>query len=199
MRAAQVAKVAGLVAAALVVGFFTVEGSYALWNRLVPAGAGTVQSADFIITLTSSHNSGTYQMVLADGTPATVAIDSVAAPLAKLFPGAPVYAAVSVKNATAAGSAFTVWATVGPPVVSGSGPSGGLSQYLSLQSAVAPSLNQCSSLPAAAYQSTFPGVQITKGGSAIICFRVLLAPTAPSALQGESASIAVPLHVEQIP
>lgn len=199
MRAAQAVKVAGMVAAALVVGFFTVEGSYALWNRLVPATAGTVQSADFVITLTGSHNSGTYPMVLSDGSPATVAIDSVAAPLHQLFPGAPLYAAVSVGNATAAGSAFTVRATTGPPAVTDSGPSGGLSQYLSVQSAAATSLNQCSSLPASTYQSTFPGVQISKAGSAVICFRVLLTTTAPSTLQGESASIAVPLHIEQIP
>lgn len=199
MRAAQAAKVAGLVAAALAVGFCTVEGSYALWNRHFPATAGTVQSADFVVTLTGSHNSETYPMVLSDGSAATVAVDTTATPLDQLFPGAPVYAAVSVGNATVAGSAFTVRATTSPAVVTDSGPNGGLSRYLSLQSAVAASLDQCSSVPAAAYQSAFPGVQIPKGDSAVICFRILLSTTAPSTVQGESASIAVPLHVEQMP
>jgi len=41
-------------------------------------------------------------------------------------------------------------------------------------------------------------VQIPKGTSAVICFRIQLSPQAPSTLQGQSASVAVPLFVEQI-
>ena len=198
MRAARTATVTGLVAAGVALGLATVGGSYALWNRLVPAGTGTVRSADLLVTLTGSNNAGTHDMVLADGTPATVALTSTAAPLAQLFPGVPVYAGVSVGNATAAGSAFTVLATPGPAVMTDTGPGTGISGYLSVQAATAPDMAQCASVPSGDYQDNFPGVQIPKGTSAVICFRIQLSPQAPSTLQGQSASVAVPLFVEQI-
>jgi hypothetical protein len=110
-----------------------------------------------------------------------------------------VYAGVSVGNATAAGSAFTVRATLPQPVlITDNGPGTGIAQYISVQSAVATNLTQCPTLPADAYKDSFPGVLIPKGGSAVICFKIQLSPAAPSALQGQSASIAVPLFVEQI-
>lgn len=199
MRPARAGKAAGLIVAAVVLGMITVQGSYALWNRLVPASAGAVRSADFLVTLTGSNNAGTYDMVLADGTPAAVALTSTSDPLDQLFPDVPVYAGVSVGNATAAGSAFTVMATSpGPAVITDTGPGAGLASYLSVQSATAADFGQCSSVPAAAYQDSFSGVQIPKGGSAVICFRIQLSTGAPSALQGQSVSIAVPLFVEQI-
>jgi hypothetical protein len=195
----RAAKVAALIGAGVALGLTAVGGSYALWNKLIPAGTGTVRSADFLVTLTGSNNSGTYNMVLPDGTPATVALTSAAAPLDQLFPGTPVYAGVSVGNATAAGSPFTVKATLPQPAVStDNGPGTGLAQYISVQSAAATNLTQCPTLPADAYQNSFPGTLIPKGGSAVICFKIQLTPAAPSALQGQSASIAVPLYVEQI-
>lgn len=199
MRPARAGKAAGLMAAAVVLGLVTVQGSYALWNKLLPASAGTVRSADFLVTLTGSNSAGTYDMVLPDGTPAAIALTSAAAPLNQLFPGVPVYAGVSVRNATAAGSAFTVMARLpGPVVITDTGPGAGLSAYLSVQSATAAELGQCSSVPDSAFQETFPGVQIPKGDSAVICFRIQLSAQAPSTLQGQSVSIAVPLLVEQI-
>lgn len=188
-----------LAAAGVALGLSAVGGSYALWNRTVPAGAGTVRSADFLVTLTGSNNSGTHNMVLADGTPATVALTSSAAPLDELFPGTPVYAGASVGNATTAGSAFTVKAGLPEPaLITDAGPGTGLAQYLSVESAAATDLTECPALPAAAYQTTFPGVEIPKSGSAVICFRIQLTAGAPSGLQGQAASIAVPLSVEQI-
>lgn len=199
IRPARAAKITALIAAGLALGLTAVGGSYALWNKVVPADAGTVRSADFLITLTGSNNTGTYDMVLADGTPATVALTSAAAPLNQLFPDTPVYAGVSVGNATTAGSAFTVRATLPQPfLITDTGPGTGLSQYLSVQTATAADLTQCPTIPASAYHDTFPGVQIPKGGSTVICFRIQLTETAPSTLQGQSASIAVPLFVEQI-
>ena len=200
IRPGWAAMTTALVAAGIALGLTAVGGSYALWNKVLPAGAGTVRSADFLVTLTGSNNAGTYSMVLADGTPASVSLTSTAAPLAGFFPDTPVYAGVSVGNATAAGSAFTVMAKLpGPVVITDKGPGNGLSQYLSVQSATAADHTQCSAVPAAEYQSIFPGVGIPKGGSAVICFRIQLAAGAPSNLQGQSASIAVPLSVEQTP
>lgn len=192
-------KFTALIAAGTALGLTAVGGSYALWNKLVPAGAGTVRSADFLITLTGANNSGTYNMVLADGTPATVSLTSAAAPLNQLFPGTPAYAGVSVGNATTAGSAFTVRATLPQPFrITDTGPGTGLSQYLSVQSAMAAHMTDCPAVPAAGYQNSFPGVNIPKGSSAVICFKIQLTADAPSVLQGQTASITVPLSVEQI-
>ena len=199
-RPVRAAKITAMIAAGVALGMTAVGGSYALWNKLVPAGTGTIRSADFLITLTGSNNTGTHNMALADGAPATVQLTSIAAPLDELFPGTPVYAGVSVGNATTAGSAFTVKATLPKPaLITDSGPGTGLSQYLSVQSTVGTNLTQCPTVSASAYQNSFPGVQIPKGGSAVICFRIQLTDAAPSVVQGQSASIAVPLFVEQIP
>jgi hypothetical protein len=199
IRPVRAAKITALIAAGVALGMTAVGGSYALWNRLVPAGAGTVRSADFLITLTGSNSTGTHDMVLADGTAATISLTSVAAPLDHLFPDTPVYAGVSIGNATAAGSPFTVMATLpGPALITSTGPGTGLSQYLSVKSATAADLSQCPALPPSAYEDSFTGVEIPKGGSSVICFKIQLTTAPPSALQGQSASIAVPLFVEQI-
>lgn len=199
-RPVRAAKFAGVIAAGVALGMAAVGGSYALWNKSIPAGTGIIRSADFLITLTGLNNTGTYDMVLPDGTPATVQLTSAAAPMDQLFPGTPVYAGVSVGNATTAGSAFTVKATLPEPaLITDTGPGTGLSQYLRVQSATATNLSQCPTVSASAYQTAFSGVQIPKGGSAVICFRVQLTDAAPSVLQGQSAAIAVPLTVEQIP
>lgn len=198
IRPVRAAKATAYIGAGIALGLAAVGGSYALWNKLVPAGAGTVQSADFLITLTGSNNPGTYNMVLSDGTPATVSLTSAATPLEDLFPGTPAYAGVSIGNATIAGSAFTVSATLpGPPVIADSGPGTGLSQYLSIQYATAADLVGCTA--GLGYQDTFSAMQIPKGGSVAVCFRIQLTAAAPSELQGQSVSIAVPLSVAQIP
>ncbi|WAP51141.1 hypothetical protein OL239_14825 [Arthrobacter sp. ATA002] len=47
MKNLRVLKAAGLIVAAVVLGLMTVQGSYALWNAVVPSNAATIQAADF--------------------------------------------------------------------------------------------------------------------------------------------------------
>jgi predicted ribosomally synthesized peptide with SipW-like signal peptide len=199
MRTLTAVKSAGLVAAAAVLGLLAVPGTYALWNAVVYADPGTVRAADFTVYLTGSHSTGIHDMVLADGSPATVSLTSTAASLGELYPGASVYAGVRIDNATEAGSDFTVLAgPAGPAVVTDTGPGTGLSSYLDIRPAPATGLEQCPLVPDSVYLESFTGVRIPKGGSGVICFRIQLSAQAPSGVQGQSASIAVPLRVEQI-
>ncbi|MBO0908173.1 hypothetical protein [Arthrobacter sunyaminii] len=51
MKSLRALKATGLILAAVVLGLMTVQGSYALWNAAVPSNAGTIQAADFKVTV----------------------------------------------------------------------------------------------------------------------------------------------------
>ena len=76
-------KAAGLIAAAVVLGLLTAQGSYALWNTTAPANAGTVQAADFKILLNNVEMSK----------PTPIALD-----IGELAPGTPAYTSLTVAN-----------------------------------------------------------------------------------------------------
>ncbi len=79
MTSTRALKAAGLVLIAVVLGLLTVQGSYALWNKTVNAGAGTIQSADFRISLTDTNTNNFTNMTLADGTAATLSLTTTPA------------------------------------------------------------------------------------------------------------------------
>ena len=68
MKSTTTLKAAGLVLIAVVLGMLTVQGSYALWNKSVSSNAGTVQAADFRISLTDTDAIDRALARIADGT-----------------------------------------------------------------------------------------------------------------------------------
>jgi hypothetical protein len=191
MHTATALRTALAVAAALVLGLLVAPASHALWSVLVPSNAGTIQAASFSVPLTGSPSNVTQEMVLPDGRSGTLSLTGAQVP--QLSPGASATAGVQITNNTNAGSTFMIRVSVpSQATVSGS-----LAGYLSIRYGSAATLAGCA---AAIYGSAGQTValNIPKGGSAVMCFRVELASAAPSSALGQSATISVPLYAAQV-
>ncbi len=198
MRTPRALKAAGLVLAAVVLGLLTVQGTYALWNAAVSSNAGTVSAADFRVSLTDGPTNRTTNMTLDDGTaagkPATLALSTT--PVGVLVPGRPIYAGVQLGNVTNAGGDFNIRATAGAPKITNFSGSG-IADNLVVKAAAAATVAQCQSATLYANAASTANVLIAKNASAVLCFQVTLAANAPGSLQGQSASISIPLTVDQ--
>ncbi|WP_285245533.1 hypothetical protein [Pseudarthrobacter sp. fls2-241-R2A-127] len=195
MRTKRALKAAALIAAAVVLGLFTVQGTFALWNASAVAAPGTVSAASFDVALTAVNSGATTNMTLANGTPANLALS----PAGTLGPGTSVSGGVVVTNNTNAGGQFNTTITVGQPTVANSG-SGTLASYIIVNSKTAASTTECSSSTGYAQISTSGLVSPTlgKGGSTIFCFQVSLASGAPSTVKGQAVTITLPLTARQL-
>jgi predicted ribosomally synthesized peptide with SipW-like signal peptide len=196
MRRFRLMKAAGLVLAAVLLGLLAVQGSYALWNQAASANAGTVQAADFRVSLTDTQTSNTTNMTLSDGTAAAIALTT--SPAGAVVPGLATYAGVQLGNVTNAGGPFTIRAAIGStPTVSDAG--SGLASYLTVKAVAATSLDQCSSaaLYTSALVTDLPNMTIAKGGTGVFCFQVALSAAIPAALAGSAAGVTIPIVVTQ--
>ena len=195
MRTKRSLKAAALIAAAVVLGLFTVQGTFALWNASAVAAPGTVSAASFDVALTAVNSGATTHMTLANGTAANLALS----PAGTLGPGTSVSGGVVVTNNTNAGGQFNTTITVGQPTVANSG-SGTLASYIIVNSKTAASTTECSSSTGYAQISTSGLVSPTlgKGGSTIFCFQVSLASGAPSTVKGQAVTITLPLTARQL-
>lgn len=197
MKSAYAVKASGLVLMAVVLALLTVQGSYALWNTAASSDAGTVQGADFRISLTDTLSGHVTDMTLDDGTVASLALSSTSA--GTVIPGHSSYSGVQVENLTDAGGAFTVRASTGTPIIGGSTGSS-LAQYLSLTTVSATSLAECSqgALYDGVVSTGSATIEIAKNGTGVLCFQITLSATMPGSLTGQSAQVAIPITVNQL-
>lgn len=197
MKSTRALKATGLVLIAVVLGLLAVQGSYAVWNKSVSATAGTVQAADFQVSLTDIASQRQTDMTLADGTAATLALSTT--PIGTVIPGQSSYAAVQLGNKSDAGGDFTILATTAAPVIT-NGAGSQLAQYLELKVVAAPSMAQCNAetFNAGPANSGTAEINIPKTGTGAFCFQVTLAANMPAALSGQTATVAVPITVTQI-
>ncbi|MER2133582.1 MAG: hypothetical protein ABS910_02745 [Arthrobacter sp.] len=177
MKSLRPLKAAGLVLAAVVLGLMSVQGSYALWNAVVPSNAGTVQSANFSILVNGEEMTGTQQTVNLPG-------------LSAIKPGESTYATALVKNDANASSNMRVQ----PAVVIDEVPSE-LRGYMTVQAA---NLGAAQSCEKAVYEATPKFPEIAKGATATICFKVELRANTPGNLLGGLISVPVNLTVSQM-
>lgn len=190
MRTATAIRTGLVLAVAVVLGLMAAPAAQALWSVFVPSNAGTIQAADFSVQLTGSPLNATQEMVLEDGTPATIALTGTGG-VGKLSPGASVTAAVQVANTTNAGSDFTIRITL--PVQAEIAQD--LANHLTLTYANASSLAECSTVTYAPRGQL--AMDIPKGKWSVLCFRIELSSSAPSTVSGQSGSISVPLQANQ--
>lgn len=181
MRTTSALKTAALLAVAVVLGLGTVQGSLAAWNATTASAAGTVQAADFAVTLTSAG--GAAQRLTTNGQSSTVALPA----LTGLKPGQTQAVPVTVTNATDAGRGdFTIELTTAvlPP-------NGAASKFLKVTAGLQSS-GSCpaSGLPAAA--------RLKQGGSATLCVAVTLDAQAPATAGGQANTISVKLTAAQV-
>ncbi|WP_285319271.1 hypothetical protein [Pseudarthrobacter sp. lyk4-40-TYG-27] len=195
MRITRSLKAAALIAAAVVLGLFTVQGTFALWNASAVAAPGTVSAASFDVALTAVNSGTTTNMTLANGAAANL----VLSPAGTLGPGSPVSGGVVVTNNTNAGGQFNTATTVGQPTVANTG-GGTLASYIIVSAKIAVSATECSSSTGYAQIGTGGLVSPTvgKGGSTIFCFQVSLASSAPSTVKGQAVTISLPLTARQL-
>ncbi|MET1088881.1 MAG: SipW-dependent-type signal peptide-containing protein [Arthrobacter sp.] len=195
MRAKRTLQAAALIAAAVLLGLLTVQGSYALWNASVTATAGTVTAASFDVALTAASTGTTTNMTLATGASANL----VMGPTAALLPGGSVRAAVVVTNNSNAGGTFNTAVTVEPATVANlSG--GSLAQYLTVTAKKAASAAECDTTSGYAAIATAGLVSpaVPKTGSTVFCFQVTLSSSAPSAVKGDAVNITHKMTARQL-
>jgi predicted ribosomally synthesized peptide with SipW-like signal peptide len=192
-------RAAALIAAALLLGLLTVQGTYALWAANASATPGSVSAASFNVSLTGLPSGQVTNMTLAGGGAASLALTTSGTPLAALTPGAAVRSSVSATNNSDAGGQFSISITAGAPAVTNVG-AGSLAQYLTLSAKTAVSSTECNTSTGYA-QLTSAGLTtaaVPKGGSTVVCFEVKLSSTAPATVKGQAVSISIPLTASQL-
>lgn len=191
MRTATAVRTGLTVAVAVVLGLLVAPASHALWSVLVPSNAATIQAANFSVQLTGSSSNVTQEMVLPDGKSATLSLTGTQVP--QLYPGTSAIAGVKITNSTNAGSDFAIRVSVPSEATI----SGSLVGNLSLSYGSATNLAGCAT---AIYGAGWQAVahNISKGGSAVICFRVELLSSTPSSALGQSGAISISLQAAQI-
>jgi hypothetical protein len=192
-------RAAALIAAAVLLGLLTVQGSYALWAANASAAPGTLSSASFNVSLAGQPSAQSTNMTLAGGQSAHLSLTTVGAPLAGLTPGTAVYASVTAANNSDAGGPFSISITAGAAALTNVG-SGSLAQYLTVNTKTAAFAADCSS--ASGYTpltaTGFASSPIQKGGTAVLCFEVRLAGSAPYSVKGQAVTISLPLTAHQL-
>ncbi|WP_269938279.1 hypothetical protein [Arthrobacter sp. HY1533] len=196
MKTTRTLKATGLVLIAVVLGLLTVQGSYALWNKVATSNAGTIQAADFNVTLAKNLTDKPISMTTDQGTAATLQLTTK--PLGVVKPGDSAYAGVQVGNMTNASADFKIQVLLGAPTITNNNSQWPLAQYLSIKAVEAPSLAECGSALFSPSTPASPApLEIAKGANGVFCFQVSLAATMPATFNGQAASISVPITVNQ--
>ena len=184
MRTKTLLKASALLAAAVVLGLLTVQGTYALWSRVVPVDAGTIQAADFSVKLTDVGTGTAVEMVDASGESVLLQLK----PSGPVSSTVPAYAGVQVSNVTNAGSDFAVRARIGQASAG---------DLVIKTRALPAGTGNCGAVDFTGTGGTAEAT-LAKNASAVFCFQLMLAPTAPEALSGTQTKITVPIIVDQL-
>lgn len=195
MRIRRTLQAAALIAAAVLLGLLTVQGTYALWNASALTSPGTVSAASFDVAMTSTlAGQATSNMTLPSGQSANLNLG----PTTALQPGDSVQAGVVVTNNSNASGAFSTAFTVGQPIVANvSG--GSLAQYLTVTAKTTATAAQCNDT--SGYDTIAPAgltsPVVSKGGATVFCFRVSLSSSALSSVKGNAVNITLPVTARQ--
>lgn len=193
MRIKRSLQAAALIAAAVLLGLLTVQGSNALWNATVAAQPGTVTAASFDMKMTDTANAQTFtNMTLANGASATLAIT----PGGTLAPGKSVYGGVMVTNTTAAGGTFNTVITTSQATIANAG-TGTLASHVTVMAKNTTDPADCGN--PANYKSTaaIASPAVAKNASTYFCVQATLSATAPTSVKGQAVNITLPLTARQ--
>ncbi|WP_457963297.1 hypothetical protein M1E17_17885 [Arthrobacter sp. D1-29] len=195
MRMPRMLRTGALIAAAVVLGLLTVQGSYALWNAATAAAPGTVTAASFDVSLTASPSGQATNMSLSGGTPATINLTQATS----LAPGTPVYASVVIGNNSNAGGTFSTSITAGQATVSNTG-FGSLAQYVTVSAKFASAVAECSSSTGytALTAAGLTSAAVPKAASTVLCFQVSLSSSTSILLKGQTVNISLPITARQL-
>jgi predicted ribosomally synthesized peptide with SipW-like signal peptide len=185
MRTKNMLLTAAVIGLAVVAGLLGVGGTWALWNASVQSKPGTVQAADFKITVNGNQ--------IPKGAPEISVTPEN--PQATLTPTSKVFVAVTIGNATDAGGPFFVHAKLGNP--SGRTTGTGLEDHLTLRTfprtAATCATSTVKTPPPEGWTS-----RIEKTASTTFCLEVGLTSAAQSPPNGTTLTIDIPLTVDQM-
>ncbi|MEW1812476.1 hypothetical protein AB0284_17435 [Pseudarthrobacter phenanthrenivorans] len=186
---------AALIAASVILGLLTVQGTYAIWNATTSTGPGTVSSAAFTVGLTSVPSGQATAMTLTDGSPASLAIT----PITALVPGGSAYGGLTVANNTNAGRSFDTAVTVTKGTLTSTG-DGSLAQNITVNAKTGSLPTDCNTTTGytALGASGLTSPAVAKGGSTVLCFQVSLNSTAPASAKGQTVSIPLTITARQL-
>ena len=195
MRTKRRLQAAALIAIAVVLGLFTVQGTYALWSAAASASPGTVTSASFDTAMTAVNTGQTTNMTLTNGTAATLTLS----PAGTLGPGTSVYGGVVVTNNTNAGGQFNAAITAGQPTLANVN-GGSLASYVRVNAKSAASSTECSTATGFAPIGSTGLVSptVVKGASTVFCFQIALDSAAPATVKGQAVNISLQLTARQL-
>jgi len=195
MRTKRRLQAAALIAVAVVLGLFTVQGTYALWSAAAPASPGTVTAASFDTTMTAVNSGQATTMTLSNGTAASLTLS----PAGILGPGTSGYGGVAVTNNTNAGGQFNTAITASQPTIANVN-GGSLASYISVNAKSAASSTECSTATGFAPISSTGLVSptVVKGASTVFCFQISLDSAAPASVKGQAVTIQTTLTARQL-
>ncbi|WP_285241677.1 hypothetical protein [Pseudarthrobacter sp. MEB009] len=198
MRIRRTLQAAALIAAAVLLGLLTVQGTYALWNASALTAPGTVSAASFDVAMTSTlAGQATSNMTLPSGQSANLNLG----PTAALQPGDSVQAGVVVTNNSNASGAFSTAFTVGQPSVTDTptvaDPKAGLAHYLTVTAKTAATAAQCNDTTGYGAVTGLRSPAVAKGGATVFCFRVSLSQEPDSSVKGKAVNITLPMTARQ--
>ncbi|BCW79728.1 hypothetical protein [Arthrobacter sp. NicSoilC5] len=196
MRTKRRLQAAALTALAVVLGLFTVQGTYALWSAAASASPGTITSASFDMALQAVNTGATTNMTLADG---KTSANLTLSPAGTLGPGTSVYGGVVVTNNTNAGGQFNAAITASQPSVANLN-GGALAAYIIVNAKVAASPTECSTATGytAIGAAGLVSPTVAKAGSTLFCFQVSLMSGTPSTVKGQAVTIQTTLTARQL-
>lgn len=194
MRLPRTLRAGLLIAAAVVLGLLTVQGTYALWNASTSTSPGTVSSASFDVSLTGSPSGNVTTMTVPGGA-ATINLTQSAT----LAPGTSAYGSVVAGNNTNAGGAFNTSITAENPSLMPAG-SGTLSQYLKVNGKFAPTPASCGTTGYTEITTVagLTSAAVPKGTGTVLCLQVTLDPATPPAMKGKAVNISLTLTARQL-
>ncbi|WMY78003.1 hypothetical protein [Citricoccus sp. I39-566] len=178
MRIRTLLRTVAVLSLAVGAGLLGVSGAWALWSVSAPAETGTVQSANLVVKANG-------EPLLVNGTSTTV---KLADPKSALTPTTPVYVTLTLSNHSDATAGLDLTATVGKAAVISA--TAGLARAVTVETAA----GRC----AAASFAPTSSATVVQNGSQTFCLRLSLPANAPGTLSGASATVTIPVHVEQV-
>jgi hypothetical protein len=193
MRIKRSLQAAALIAAAVLLGLFTVQGSYALWNATTSAAPGTVKAASFDMKMTATPNNTAVTFMTVADAPASLAIT----PAGALLPGQSVTGGVMITNSTLAGGTFNTAIAASKGTVTGTG-DGSIAQNITIKGKVASQPSDCNLATGYDSFTTLTAPSVAKNASTVFCLQVTLNLNAPPSVKGQAVNIPLTITASQV-
>lgn len=191
MRIKRSLQATALIAAAVLLGLLTVQGTYALWNATATTSPGTVTAAAFDVRMTSTVNSQAFtNMTLPNDKPANLSITTTT-----LARGQSVFGGVVVTNLVDGTNAFNTKITATKGTIANSA----LAQNLIIDAKMGSLATDCST--PAGYNTlgttSLTAANVAQNASAVFCLKITLNADPPQEVKGQTVNVPLTITASQ--